>query len=164
MYSRCDDRLVASLCPYLYHKPKMVHIWTCCCMKPGSLQARVCTLFAQTQGLHFQGLLPHSFLFKWTLFWYKHGIMAIGSIEFPQISIVRPIRRCNTPGSLQAPTGLDAYITFLIVILPWPVDQIHCYKEECEYLLIYHYTQKTRGIILLREAPLSVCMVSEHDN
>ena len=90
--------------------------------------------------------------------------MAIGSIEFPQISIVRPIRRCNTPGSLQAPTGLDAYITFLIVILPGPVDQIHCYKEECEYLLIYHYTQKTRGIILLREAPLSVCMVLEHDN
>ena len=28
---------------------------------------------------------------------------------------------------------------------------------------MYHNTQKTRGVILHREAPLSVCMVSEPD-
>ena len=28
VYSHCDDHLVAPLCPYLYHKPKMAHIWT----------------------------------------------------------------------------------------------------------------------------------------
>ena len=59
-----------------------------------------------------------SFLLISTLLWCKHGTMAIGRSEFPEISILGPIVPFMNRGSLQAHTGkygfrTDGWNTFL---------------------------------------------------
>ena len=68
--------------------------------------------FAPTNSLHFWALLPHSFLFMYTLHWCKDCIYrARGCPEFAQISIDGPIRRCWRRGCLQARPGKFAICT-----------------------------------------------------
>ena len=52
-----------------------------------------------------------SFLLISRLHWCKHGTMAKGNPEFPQICTVGHIRRCMKPGCLQAHTAKWAFCT-----------------------------------------------------
>ena len=82
------------------------------CMKLGCLQARCAKwAFAPKQGLHFWALHSLSFLLISRLHWCKHGSLAKGNPENPQISTVGHIRRCMKPGCLQARCEKWAFCT-----------------------------------------------------
>ena len=59
----------------------------------------------------FLGYHTRSFLLILTMLWYKHGTMAKGRPEFPQICINGPIPLCMNPGSLLARTGKYEFCT-----------------------------------------------------
>ena len=82
---------------------------------------QVGTLFAPTQGLHFQALLPHSFLFMCTLHWCKNTQLVP---ELSQISIDNRIWRCMRRSSLEARAGRCVFCTdtgFTIFTLSYPI-------------------------------------------
>ena len=68
-------------------------------------------LFAPKQGLHFWALHSLSFLLISRLHWCKHGTLAKGNPENPQISTVGHLRRCTKAESLPARSAKRAFCT-----------------------------------------------------
>ena len=96
-------------------------------------------LFAPKQGLHFWALHSLSFLLISRLHWCKHGTMAKGNPENPQISTVGHIRRCMKPGCLQARCEKWAFctetrITFLGSAFPQLPFDIKIALVQARYL------------------------------
>ena len=91
---------------------------------------QVGTLFAPTQGLHFQDLLPHSFLFMFTLHWCKHTQREVApNSELWQISIDDRIWRCMRQSSLEARAGRYVFCTdsgFTFFRLSYPIASFSC--------------------------------------
>ena len=82
------------------------------CMKPGCLQARCAKwAFCTETRITFLGSAFPQLPFDIKIAWCKHGTLAKGNPENPQISTVGHIRRCMTPGCLQARCAKWAFCT-----------------------------------------------------
>ena len=79
--------------------------------------------FCTDSAIPFWGSLTRSLLSIQALLWCKHGTIAIGRPEFPQISIIGLIQRCKKPGTLPACNSECVYCTDNVITFlgsPYP--------------------------------------------